>query len=55
MTPWAQIRLARYRAEHTQLVLADDWQSYVAAENQGGSALGDEIGEAFDVDVDFGF
>lgn len=54
-TPWAQIRLAKYRAAHMTVVLADDWQSYLAADQSGGSALGDEIGQAFDVDVDIGF
>lgn len=55
LTPWAQIRMAKYRAEHTQLDLADDWQSYMAARNAPGSALGDEIGDAFDVGIDVAF
>ncbi len=55
LTPWAQIRMAKYRADNTLVLLADDWEDYVSAKNQGGSALGDEIGEVFDVDVDFGF
>lgn len=50
--PWAQIRLARYRAECTKAVLGSDWQEFVAAERQQASALGEEIGEAFDVGVD---
>jgi len=55
MIPWAQIRLARYRAEHMTVHLADDWRKYVAAKDSQESALGEEIGEAFDVDVDFAF
>ena len=55
MIPWAQIRLARYRAEHMNVHLADDWRQYVAAKDSQGSALGEEIGEAFDVEVDFAF
>ena len=55
LIPWAQIRLARYRAEQTELLLADDWQKFIASNRVAGSALGDEIGEAFDVDVDFAF
>ena len=54
-TPWAQVRLARYRAECTRAILTDDWDSYVAAATDSGTALGDEIGEAFDVDVGLGF
>lgn len=50
--PWAQIRLARYRAECTRAILGSDWQDFVAAERQQASALGEEIGEAFDVGVD---
>lgn len=53
LIPWAQIRLARYRAEKTELLLVDDWQKFIADNRAAGSALGDEIGEAFDVDLDF--
>lgn len=55
LTPWAQIRMAKYRAEHTEINLADDWQSYVAAHNAPGSAMGDELGDAFDVGIDVAF
>lgn len=54
LTPWAQIRLAKYRADQTKVVLSDSWESYMATAEKEGSALGDEIGEAFDVDVDIG-
>lgn len=53
-TPWAQIRLARYRADHTVVVLASDWGNYLAAQTSAGTAIGDEIGEAFEVDVGIG-
>lgn len=55
LIPWAQIRLARYRAEHMNVHLADDWRDYIAAKDSLGSALGEEVGEAFDVEVDFAF
>ena len=55
LTPWAQIRLAKYRAEHLQVWLAKDWERYLAASGTAGSAIGDEVGDAFDVDVDLGF
>jgi uncharacterized membrane protein YjgN (DUF898 family) len=54
LVPWAQIRLAKYRADQTKVILADSWEDYIAAEEKAGSALGDEIGEAFDVDIDIG-
>lgn len=53
LVPWAQIRLARYRASQLELHVVDDWRTFLAAERQAGSALGDEIGEAFDVGIDF--
>jgi len=53
-TPWAQIRTAKYRADHTHVVLAEDWESYLSAQTTEGTAIGDEIGEAFDVDVGIG-
>jgi len=55
LIPWAQIRLARYRAEHMTLHLADDWREYIAAKDSQGSSLGEEIGDAFDVAVDVAF
>jgi uncharacterized membrane protein YjgN (DUF898 family) len=53
-TPWAQIRTAKYRADNTRIVLADDWESYLSAQTSEGTAIGDEIGEAFDVDIGIG-
>lgn len=53
LVPWAQIRLAHYRASCTELVIVDDWTRFLADNRDAGSALGDEIGEAFDVGVDF--
>jgi uncharacterized membrane protein YjgN (DUF898 family) len=55
LIPWAQIRLARYRAEHMNVHLADNWRDYIAAKDSQGSALGEEVGEAFDVEVEFAF
>ena len=53
--PWAQIRLAKYRADHLAVWLVGDWEKYLAASGTEGSAIGDEVGEAFDVDIDLGF
>ena len=55
LAPWAQIRMARYRAECMTLSLCDDWHDYKASQDSEGSALGEEIGEAFDVEVDVAF
>lgn len=55
LIPWAQVRLARYTAEHMTVHLADDWREYLAASDSQGSALGEEIGEAFDVEVELAF
>ncbi len=55
LAPWAQIRLAKYRADHMQVFLFDDWQDTIAASHDAESALGEELGEAFEVDVDIAF
>ena len=55
LIPWAQVRLARYRAENMTVHLADNWRDYIAAKDSQGSALGEEVGEAFDVEVEFAF
>ncbi len=49
--PWAKVRLARYRAECLSLEADGSLDSFIAAEDKRTSALGEEIGEAFDVDV----
>jgi hypothetical protein len=37
------------------LNLRDDWHDYKASHDSEGSALGEEIGEVFDVEVDVAF
>ncbi|MEM7276512.1 MAG: YjgN family protein [Pseudomonadota bacterium] len=54
LVPWAQIRLARYRASCTQVLQRDDWSTFIADKSTATSATGDEIGEAFDVGFDIG-
>jgi len=53
MIPWAQVRMARYRAECLQLLTAGSLDSFVAAEQKQVSALGEEMGEVFDFEVSF--
>ncbi|WP_417546920.1 YjgN family protein [Marinobacter segnicrescens] len=47
--PWAKVRLARYRADCTSMAIQGDLDHFVAAESRRTSALGEELGEAFDV------
>jgi uncharacterized membrane protein YjgN (DUF898 family) len=48
--PWAKCRLAQYRASRTSMLVFDDLNQFVAAEENRTSALGQELGDAFDVD-----
>lgn len=48
--PWAKVRLARYRASCLTLVAEEGLDGFVAAREQEVGALGDEMGEAFDLD-----
>jgi uncharacterized membrane protein YjgN (DUF898 family) len=49
-TPWAKVRMARYRANCTAMLVDGDLNHFVAAEQNRTSALGQELGDAFDVD-----
>ncbi|KEF30734.1 MAG: DUF898 domain-containing protein [Gammaproteobacteria bacterium] len=49
-TPWAKVRMARYRADCTTMQIAGDLNHFVAAEKNRTSALGQELGDAFDVE-----
>lgn len=50
-TPWAQIRMARYRVETLTLVASGSLDEIVAAGGRGAtSATGEEISDLFDVD-----
>jgi uncharacterized membrane protein YjgN (DUF898 family) len=49
-TPWIMVRNARCRIGCTS-VLVDDLDSFVAEKVDASSALGDELGEAFDIDL----
>ena len=51
LIPWATIRLQRYKLAGLALTLgSDELDAVVAAQTEEVSALGDEIGEAFDYD-----
>jgi uncharacterized membrane protein YjgN (DUF898 family) len=49
--PWARVRLARYRAEHLIVLANGSLDHFVATEESNVSALGEELGEAFDIDI----
>ncbi len=52
-TPWAKVRMARYRAECTSVLVHGDLDGFIAAEHQHASAVGQELGDAFDLGVSF--
>lgn len=49
--PFAQVRMARYRAEHIYLLANGSLDDFVAAERSQVNALGEEMGEVFDFDI----
>ena len=51
MIPWAKIRLARYRASKLLLVPAGNLDSFMQVQQQKVSALGEEMGDVFDLDI----
>ena len=53
-TPWAQIRMARYRAAKLQIVGDVDFDQFVGDKKAEVKATGEEIAEMFDVDLSFG-
>lgn len=48
--PWAKVNLTQYRVEHTHVHLSDD-VGEVISQQQEFSSFGDELGDAFGVDV----
>ncbi|WP_052185155.1 YjgN family protein [Methylotenera versatilis] len=53
-TPWAQIRMARYRASKLQIVGDVDFDQFVGDKKAEVKATGEEMAEMFDVDLSFG-
>ncbi len=51
LIPWARIRSARYRAQHTAFIAAGDLGQFVATEQKKRDAVGEEIGDLFDMDI----
>ena len=49
--PWAKVRMASYRASCTTAILAGDLDKFVAIQEEQMSALGQELGDMFDMDI----
>ena len=54
--PWAKIRSAKYRAEHTHLLSHGELSAFIAQETGQDSVLAEELGEQFGdaLDIDLG-
>lgn len=50
-TPWAKVRMARYRAECTTFIINGDLDKFVGTQLEQVNALGQELGDMFDMDV----
>jgi uncharacterized membrane protein YjgN (DUF898 family) len=53
-TPWAQIRMAKYRASKLQIIGDVDFDQFVGDKKEEVKATGEEIADMFDVDLSFG-
>jgi uncharacterized membrane protein YjgN (DUF898 family) len=51
LTPWAQMRILKYQFDHTWLDVSGGIDAVVAVQSQSVSALGEEVGDLFDVDI----
>lgn len=51
--PFADIRLAKYRLEHLALNAQGSLDEFLAGQQQGVSAMGEETAEVFDFDISF--
>ncbi len=53
--PWAKVRMARLMLENTLVDTSVGFDDYITQEQERGGAIGEQIGEVFDVDIDVGF
>jgi len=53
--PWAQVRMARYLANNTTVYAEEPLDRFVGEKREEIGAFGDELGDAFDMDMDVGF
>jgi uncharacterized membrane protein YjgN (DUF898 family) len=53
-TPWAQVRMAKYRASKLQVLGDVDFDQFVGDKKAEAKATGEEIADMFDLDLSFG-
>jgi len=53
--PWVKVRMTRLIAENTLVDTEDGFDAYMTQKQKEESSLGEQIGDAFDVDVGLGF
>ena len=53
--PWARVRTARIMLENTHVNSETGFDDYLTQKQNEASSLGEQIGDAFDVDVGLGF
>ena len=53
-TPWAKVRVAKMIVENTYVDAPHGFDRYVTQKQTQSSALGEQIGDVFDVDVGLG-
>ncbi|WP_272944863.1 DUF898 family protein [Nitrincola nitratireducens] len=51
MIPWAKVRLALYQAECLDFLAEGSLEEFITAEDKRCNAFGEEMGEAFDIDI----
>lgn len=51
--PWAKVRTARFKAEHTQAVFVGNFDTMVADEEEAVNALAESVGDLFDIEIGF--
>lgn len=49
--PWAKVNIARYMADHVYLIPNGDLDRFVADQQSAVAAVGEEVGEMFDLDI----
>ena len=53
-TPWIKVRMARLILEHTEVDTSLGLDNYVTQQEKEQSSLGEQIGDAFDIDIGIG-
>ena len=48
--PWAKVRTIQYKLQHLTLLAAGSLEGFIADEKEQVSAIGEEVGDFFDMD-----